>query len=104
MSKTGCSVEFFSMNFITSEIGTPENRYGAANRGGYSNPTFDRTYDRTLVTLDLDQRQGMIADMLKLLADDVVVIPIYYDPDIMTGAFRTAAPFVQFLSDAVGLA
>lgn len=76
------------LNFITSEVGTAENRYATANRGGYSSAEYDRIYDRALVTLDLGQREGLMADLLKLLADDAVMIPVYYDPDVMTGAFR----------------
>lgn len=74
--------------FITPQIGTPENRYATSNRNGYSNAEFDRLFERANVTLDLGQRQGMMADMLRLLADEEIVIPVFYDSSFATGAYR----------------
>lgn len=74
-------------SFTTSEIAAPDNRYSGGNRGGYSNPSFDRLYDRAGVTLDEGQRQGLMADMLKLLADDLATIA-FYDSSNATTAFR----------------
>lgn len=74
--------------FTTAQIGTPANRYTTLNRGGYSNPAYDRLYDRASITLDEGQREGLMADMLKLLADDVAMIPGFYDSSTATGAFR----------------
>ena len=76
------------MTYTTSQMGTADNRYTGGNRGGYSNPEFDRLYDRALITLDVGQRQGLIADFLKLIADDVPMINIFYDPGQSTGAVR----------------
>lgn len=78
-----------AMNYIRSEIGTADNRYIGGNRGGYSNPEFDRLYDRAIVTLDEPQRLGLMADFLKLLADDVAMIHLFYDPGQASGAVRT---------------
>jgi hypothetical protein len=49
---------------------------------------FDQLYDRALLTLDTTARAGITADLVKLLADDMVMINIYYDPDIATAAVR----------------
>jgi len=74
--------------FITSQIGTRANRWNGTNRGGYSNPVFDRLYDQSLVTVNANERQGLIADMVKLEADDVVSMHLFYDMQQQTLAFR----------------
>lgn len=74
--------------FITSQTGTQANRWNGANRGGYSNPTFDRLYDQSLVTVDVNERQGLIADMLKIEADEAVSMHLFYDMQQQTVAFR----------------
>lgn len=71
----------------TAQVGTPANRYSTGNRGGYSNP-HDRLYDQVLATLDLGQRQGLMADFLKIVADDIPVFHVFYEPGQATGAFR----------------
>jgi hypothetical protein len=37
--------------FISSQTGTQANRWQGNNRGGYSNPVFDRLYDQSIVAL-----------------------------------------------------
>jgi peptide/nickel transport system substrate-binding protein len=74
--------------FITSQIGTQNNRWVGANRGGYSNPAFDALYDRSLVTLNAGEREGLIADMLKIEVDDAVSMHLFYDMQQQTLAFR----------------
>jgi oligopeptide transport system substrate-binding protein len=76
-------------DFISSETGTAANRYTTGNRGGYSNPEYDRLYDRARVTLDVGQRQALVADMLRILAEDVGTIAGFYDSSTATAAFRT---------------
>ena len=65
----------------------PEDARGA-NRGGYSNPAFDRLYDEYISTLDVPKRNGLLADLQKLTADEVVFIPVAYDFGPFTTAFR----------------
>jgi peptide/nickel transport system substrate-binding protein len=65
-------------SFTTGSIPSERTRWKGNNYGGYSNPTFDRLYDEFGVTLDSTRSQSLIADMMKILADDVATIPIYY--------------------------
>ena len=74
--------------FISTQTGTQANRWNGSNRGAYSNAAFDRLYDQSIVTLDLNARQGLIADMLKIEADDAVSIHLFYDMQQQTVAFR----------------
>ena len=80
--------EIASMNWTTSQIGTAENRWNGVNRGGYSNPAYDRLFQQVLVTLDERQRQGLMADALKLQADDLPMIHMFYDPGLASAAVR----------------
>jgi peptide/nickel transport system substrate-binding protein len=74
--------------FTTSAIGTQANRWSGSNQGGYSNAEVDRLYDQSLVTLDPGARQGLIADVLKIVVDDAIVIHLYYDMAQQTLIFR----------------
>ena len=65
--------------FATANISTDATRWRGANVGGYSSPEFDRPYNRSLVTLDVGERQGLIADSLKVEATDVASIHLFYD-------------------------
>jgi peptide/nickel transport system substrate-binding protein len=64
--------------FSTGSIASERTRWKGNNYGGYSNPTYDRLYEQFGVTLETAQSQALIADMMKILADDVATIPIYY--------------------------
>ena len=64
--------------FASESIGTEANRWRGRNYGGYSNPAFDAAYAKYAVTLDPMESQALIADMMKIAADDVAAIPIYY--------------------------
>ncbi|MEA2639252.1 MAG: peptide/nickel transport system substrate-binding protein [Chloroflexota bacterium] len=73
--------------FSSSSIGTEQNRYRGSNYGGYSNPEYDRLYGEYAVTLDPQKSQDLVAQMMKVVADDVGAIPLYY---VALGvAFRT---------------
>ena len=74
--------------YTSAEIGTPANRFRTANRGGYSNPAYDRLYDQARVALEEGPRQALIADMLKILADDLALIAGFYDSSTATAAVR----------------
>ena len=45
-------------------------------------------YDQYLVTLEVGKRQGLLADMLKMAADDVLFMPMWYELGLLNSAFR----------------
>jgi len=65
--------------FISSQAGTEANRWSGNNRGRYSNAAFDQLYSRSLVTLDPGERQGLVADLWKMEAEDTASIHVFYD-------------------------
>jgi len=72
--------------FLTAQISAESNRWRSANTGGYSNPDFDRLVDQWRATVDPDALTQRTADLHKMLLDDLVALPIYYQLEIF--AFR----------------
>lgn len=68
-------------SFTTNEISSEANRFRGANRGGYSNPSFDELYNRFWTTLASSERDQIGADVAKLLLDEMVYLPLTYVSD-----------------------
>lgn len=64
----------------TSGISRPENRWTGRNRGGWSNPDFDRVSDTFRTTLDQQQRVHLIAQMVRIYSEELPTIPLYFNP------------------------
>jgi peptide/nickel transport system substrate-binding protein len=78
------TLEFFS----TGQIGTPANGWVGSNRGGWVNPEYDRLWSAYSVTLDRAERVRQMADMTKLVNEELPGWPIYWDFNVM--AFPTS--------------
>jgi peptide/nickel transport system substrate-binding protein len=72
--------------YTTPQLSSERNRWLGSNKGGYSNPVFDRLYQEFSTALDPAKREATIVEMAKLGADEAVWIPLYYDFD--TAAIR----------------
>ena len=59
----------------STQIGSPTNGWNGGNRGGWSNPEFDRLFDRFNATLDRGERDKLVVDMVKVYSDQ---LPAYY--------------------------
>ena len=62
----------------TGQVGSEANRWRGTNFSGYSNPVFDRLYEQYSTTLESGKRQETLADLMRMGADDVATIPLYY--------------------------
>jgi peptide/nickel transport system substrate-binding protein len=67
-----------TVNYTSSRIGRPDNRWQGGNRGGWSSVEFDRLSDTFLTTLDRDERTRLLTQMLRIFAEDVPAIPLFY--------------------------
>jgi ABC-type transport system substrate-binding protein len=78
-------------------IPRPENRWSGSNRGGWSNPEFDRLADTLGQTLEPDRRGQLIAQMAAMVSRDAVVIPLFFygNPVAATSAIVGPAPAAQ---------
>jgi peptide/nickel transport system substrate-binding protein len=72
--------------FITSQISAESNRWRSANTGGYSNPEVDRLVADWTSTLDPNSVLEKTVNIHKVLLDDLVALPLYYQVEIF--AFR----------------
>lgn len=64
--------------FRTAEIPTAENRWSGINRGGYSNPEFDRLADAFAKALDPKDVVQYTVQLEKLVRTDLPTILLYY--------------------------
>jgi peptide/nickel transport system substrate-binding protein len=65
-------------NLVTAQISSERTAWKGRNYGGYSSPAYDALYDRFATSLEPAARDRATADIMKLMADEVPVIPIYY--------------------------
>jgi len=64
--------------FNTDQIPSERTRWKGRNYGGYTSTTYDRLYAEYSVTLEPEKSQSLLADMMRVVADDVAAIPMYY--------------------------
>jgi peptide/nickel transport system substrate-binding protein len=67
-------------SLISTQIATDENRWTGSNSGGWSNPTYDGVYADMMRTFDLGPRQELEFQLIKLAAEQLPVLPMYYSP------------------------
>jgi peptide/nickel transport system substrate-binding protein len=65
----------------TASIPTEANNWAGQNYTGYSNPDMDRLIDAIEVELDRDKRGRMWAELQRLYATDLPVMPLYFRAD-----------------------
>ena len=64
----------------------PEGNSVGLNTYRYSNPALDSLFDRYVKTLDPGARQELRADVLRFIADQAVVVPVFYSFNIVSQA------------------
>jgi peptide/nickel transport system substrate-binding protein len=64
--------------FSSQAIGTEQNHWRGNNYGGYRSDDYDRLYREFGVTLEPSKSQDLAAQMMKIVADEVAAIPMYY--------------------------
>ncbi len=74
----------------SAEIPRADIRWAGSNRGGWSNPEFDRLANAYNGTLDKNERVDLLAQMSRVFSDDVAVISLYFNPSV--------SPFVAALT------
>lgn len=62
----------------SASVATPENRWTGANRGGWSDPEYDRLYDAFQATLATNQRAQQVAGMMRVMTEQLPVLPVQY--------------------------
>jgi peptide/nickel transport system substrate-binding protein len=65
----------------SKEIPTAANGWSGQNYPGYANPEMDKAIDAAERELDEGKRRGYFADIQRLYADDLPVLPMYFRVD-----------------------
>jgi peptide/nickel transport system substrate-binding protein len=72
--------------FHTRDIARPENRWSGSNRFAYVNREYDRLLEGWETTLDRPQRIQHLAQMERILMDDLPAVPLYHNPRVIAYA------------------
>lgn len=71
------------LSFLAGEsIPTPANRWRGNNRGGWSNPEYDRLWDAFQSTLDRSERNRQVIQMMRLATEDVAMLFLFHNPNV----------------------
>ncbi len=90
-------------DYATINIPRAENRWLGGNRGGWSNPAYDRAWDAFNTRLDRSERIQQIALMEKLLSEDVGAIPLFYTPRMIAHVASLRGPVARASREAMEL-
>ena len=77
-ANTGTSGDTPLVKLWTGRAPSPENRWTGSALGGWSNPEYDRLYDAYSTTLNRADRNNVVLQMMKLVSDELPVLPLYY--------------------------
>jgi peptide/nickel transport system substrate-binding protein len=66
------------LNYVSSVIPGPENRWNGGNRGGWRNPEYDRLAEEFNRTLDRAQRVDQVTQMLQIYSDELPAISLFF--------------------------
>ena len=94
--------EYSLAAFTKAGIGTPENRWIGPNRPGWSNPEFDRLSDLFLSTVEQPERVRLIAQMVKIMSEDLPSIPLMYELAAYAHVAAVRGPSVEADEAVVG--
>ncbi len=67
----------------TAAVARPETRWNGQNRGGFSNPEYDRFEAGFRTTLDPAERTRHLAGAIAILSDQLPVLPLYFNPGVL---------------------
>ena len=72
----------------------PTNGWSGQNYPGYSNPDMDKALDAAERELDLGKRRGLFADIQRIYADDLPVLPLFFrvDPFVIPKPLKGVVP------------
>jgi peptide/nickel transport system substrate-binding protein len=66
------------LNLTSLRIPSPANRWNGGNRGGWSDPEYDRLAEAFSTTLDRNERAQQVAQMVRIHTEDVGSISLLY--------------------------
>lgn len=87
----------------SKEIPTKENGWSGQNYPGYANPAMDKALDAAERELDRGKRRALFAEIQRLYADDLPVLPLYFrvDPFVIPKQLKGIRPTGQLDSSTL---
>jgi ABC-type transport system substrate-binding protein len=70
-------------DFHTRDIARPETRWTGSNRYGFANREYDGLVEAWETTLDRTERIQHLAQMERIVMEELPAIPLYYNPRVI---------------------
>jgi peptide/nickel transport system substrate-binding protein len=84
MATPSISLNERSLNyFISSQIGSPGNRWAGGNHGAWSNAEVDRLWNTFNTVLERPQRDQQIVQMMKVVSDQLPLFTYYFNTGVL---------------------
>ncbi len=83
------------VTYTSEQVPTAENHWRGENRGGWRNPDFDRVYDAYIRTLAEPERIRQIAELERILTEEVPVIPHFFGVETTPVASSLQGPVAR---------
>jgi peptide/nickel transport system substrate-binding protein len=91
-ANTGLDEPTLLLKLYSQNVPTASNRWMGSNRGGWSNPDYDRLYETLTQSLDRNERNQAVADAMRLVNDELPVFPLYYNYIVTAHAAALTGP------------
>ncbi len=78
--------------FNSRAIPTADNRWVGQNRGGWSNPEYDRLEALFNDALDRTERGRLVGQLVRIFSDDAATISLYFNPGIVAFSNEIEGP------------
>lgn len=78
--------------FISRNAGSPATNWKGNNRPGYSNPEFDRLVDTFSRTLDPNEAEALMVQMVIFMNEELPFPPVYFNFDVVAHAGGLRGP------------
>jgi peptide/nickel transport system substrate-binding protein len=78
--------------FAAAQVGSPANRWGGNNRGGWVNAEFERLSELYRSTLDRDERDRQFVQMMVLLSQALPTIKNYFNVEVFAHLSELRGP------------
>jgi peptide/nickel transport system substrate-binding protein len=86
--------------YTSEQVPRPDNRWQGENRGGWSNPDYDRLFDAYMTTPEQSQRVKAVAQMEKLITEQLPAIPHYFGVNVTAHVAALKGPTARQNPDA----
>jgi len=90
------------LNYTSQASPGPDNRWYGSNYGGWTNPGYDGAYQGWLTTLAQSDRTKHIAEMERIISEQVPIIPHFFDVQVNPHPAALQGPVARQTPDSGG--